>query len=77
MKKGNEITAIPAPLQLLEIKGAMVSIDAMGCQQEIAKEIIRAQADCLLPVKGNQAQLLEGVQDCFKPQQPTFIKTII
>jgi len=67
-EKSNEITAIPALLQLLEIKGALVSIDAMGCQQEIAKQIVDAQADYLLAVKGNQAQLLKGIQDCFKIQ---------
>ena len=68
-EKSNEITAIPNLLQLLEIKGGLISIDAMGCQQEIAKQIVAAEADYLLAVKGNQAQLLEGVQDCFKLQK--------
>jgi predicted transposase YbfD/YdcC len=76
-EKSNEITAIPALLQLLEIKGALVSIDAMGCQQGIAKKIIDAEADYLLAVKGNQAQLLEGVQDCFKFQKANSTKTTI
>lgn len=75
--KSNEITAIPALLQLLELKGALVSIDAMGCQYEIAKQIVTAQADYLLAVKGNQAQLLEGVQDCFKLQKITSTKTMV
>lgn len=75
-EKSNEITAIPTLLQLLEIKGALVSIDAMGCQQEIAKQIVDAQADYLLAVKGNQAQLLEGVQDCFKLQKVSSAATI-
>ncbi len=76
-RKSNEITAIPALLQLLELKGALVSIDAMGCQQEIAKQIVAAEADYLLAVKGNQAQLSEGVQDCFKLQRVTSTKTTL
>ena len=75
--KSNEITAIPALLQLLELKGAIVSIDAMGCQHEIAKQIVAAEANYLLAVKGNQPQLLEGVQDCFKLQKITSTKTMI
>jgi predicted transposase YbfD/YdcC len=73
--KSNEITAIPALLQLLEIKGALVSIDAMGCPQEIAKQIKAAQADYLLAVKGNHPQLLEGVKDCFQLQQVSTTET--
>jgi len=75
--KSNEITAIPALLRLLELKGALVSIDALGCQHEIAKQIVDAGADYLLAVKGNQGQLLEGVQDCFKLQQVTSTKTTV
>lgn len=75
--KSNEITAIPALLRLLELKGALVSIDAMGCQHEIAKQIITAEADYLLAVKGNQAHLLEGAIDCFKLQKITSTKTTI
>jgi predicted transposase YbfD/YdcC len=75
--KSNEITAIPALLSLLELKGALVSIDAMGCQHEIAKQIIAADADYLLAVKGNQGQLLEGVQECFKLQKIISTKTTV
>jgi predicted transposase YbfD/YdcC len=75
--KSNEITAIPALLRLLELKGALVSIDAMGCQHEIAKQIISADADYLLAVKGNQESLLEGTLDCFKLQKITSTKTTI
>jgi predicted transposase YbfD/YdcC len=75
--KSNEITAIPALLRLLELKGALVSIDAMGCQHEIARQIVDAGANYLLAVKGNQGQLLEGVQDCFKLQQVTSTKTTV
>jgi predicted transposase YbfD/YdcC len=60
--KSNEITAIPQLLQLLELKGALVTIDAMGCQKEIAKQIVAAGGDYVLAVKGNQERLLEDVQ---------------
>lgn len=63
--KSNEITAIPELLKLLEIKGAIVSIDAMGCQKEVAKTIIEQGADYLLAVKGNQPSLHEAVQSLF------------
>jgi predicted transposase YbfD/YdcC len=52
--KSNEITAIPKLLQLLELQGALVSIDAMGCQKDIAQAIRDTKADYLLQVKGNQ-----------------------
>jgi predicted transposase YbfD/YdcC len=55
--KSNEITAIPELLNLLEIKGCIVTIDAMGCQKEIAKSILEREADYLLAVKGNQGKL--------------------
>jgi predicted transposase YbfD/YdcC len=61
-KKSNEITAIPVLLELLDLKGALVTIDAMGCQKEIAKKIVERGGDYLLAVKGNQEQLLEDVQ---------------
>jgi predicted transposase YbfD/YdcC len=55
--KSNEITAIPRLLKLLELNGALVSIDAMGCQKEIAQAIRNTGADYLLQVKGNQPTL--------------------
>lgn len=63
--KSNEITAIPALLNLLEVKGAIVSIDAMGCQKEIAEQIIAHQADYILALKGNQSALKEQVEGVF------------
>lgn len=60
--KSNEITAIPRLLELLDLKGALVTIDAMGCQKDIAKQIVAAGGDYLLAVKGNQEHLLEDVQ---------------
>jgi predicted transposase YbfD/YdcC len=62
--KSNEITAIPRLLELLDIKGALVTIDAMGCQKEIAKKIIDGGGDYLLAVKDNQPHLLEDVRAC-------------
>jgi predicted transposase YbfD/YdcC len=55
--KSNEITAIPLLLRMLELQGALVSIDALGCQKEIAQAIRDAGADYLLQVKGNQPTL--------------------
>ena len=60
--KSNEITAIPQLLELLDLKGALVTIDAMGCQKEIARKIVAAGGDYVLAVKGNQEHLLEDVQ---------------
>src|SRR5712692_5003314 len=60
--KSNEITAIPLLLELLDLKGALVSIDAMGCQKEIANKIVARGGDYVLAVKGNQEHLLEDVQ---------------
>src|SRR5262249_47099607 len=60
--KSNEITAIPPLLELLDLKGALVSIDAMGCQKEIAKKIVAGGGDYVLAVKGNHEHLLEDVQ---------------
>ena len=61
-KKSNEITAIPELLELLDLHGALVTIDAMGCQKEIAKKIVDRGGDYLLAVKGNQEHLLEDIQ---------------
>lgn len=60
--KSNEITAIPELLKLLELKGALVTIDAIGCQKEIAKQIVDKGGNYLLAVKANQPHLFEDVQ---------------
>jgi predicted transposase YbfD/YdcC len=65
-EKSNEITAIPKLLELLELHGALVSIDAMGCQKEIAAKIRSKGGHYLLTVKGNQEQLLTDIQNCFE-----------
>lgn len=65
--KSNEITAIPELLKLLEIEGSLVTIDAMGTQTEIARQIVEEKkADYLLALKGNQGNLLADVEDLFK-----------
>jgi predicted transposase YbfD/YdcC len=59
--KSNEITAIPALLEVLELAGCIVTIDAMGCQTEIAQAIVDKEADYLLALKANQGTLYEDV----------------
>ena len=63
--KSNEIPAIPELLKLLALSGCLVTIDAMGCQKEIAKTIIDQEADYLLEVKENQGHLYEDIADVF------------
>lgn len=72
--KSNEITAIPALLDLLLIKGCLVTIDAMGCQLKIAEKIIEKQADYLLSVKENQEMLQDDIKEAFEctPAKDTY-----
>lgn len=65
-EKSNEITAIPELLRLLEIRGCLVTIDAMGCQTDIARQIVGQGGDYLLALKGNQEHLSEDVQSLFE-----------
>jgi predicted transposase YbfD/YdcC len=65
-EKSNEITAIPELLNILELEGCMVIIDAMGCQKEILKTIIDKGADYVLGLKGNQGTLHDDVQFYFE-----------
>ena len=60
-EKTNEISTIPKLLDMLEIKGSIITIDAMGTKREIARKIIEKSADYILPVKGNQKELQEEV----------------
>jgi predicted transposase YbfD/YdcC len=64
-EKSNEITAIPKLLELLELKGGIVTIDAMGCQRAIAEQIRAQGGDYVLGLKGNQSTLQESVEDFF------------
>ncbi len=63
--KSNEITAIPELLELLNVAGCIVTIDAMGCQKKIAQKIRDEQADYVLSLKDNQGKLLQDVVDWF------------
>jgi len=65
-EKSNEIKAIPKLLDVLSLDDTIVSIDAMGCQKNIAEKIIENKADYILAVKGNQPQLLENIKDEFR-----------
>jgi len=64
-EKSNEITAIPKLLEIIAISGCLVTIDAMGCQTEIAEKIVAAKADYILAVKGNQPTLHDGIVKFF------------
>ena len=64
-QKSNEITAIPKLLEMLELRGAIVTLDAMGCQKEIAKKIVKGGGDYVLAVKGNQPTLQQAIQEHF------------
>ena len=61
-EKSNEITAIPELLRLLDVSGALVSIDAAGCQKDIAKQIVAGGGDYLLAVKDNQPRLFADIE---------------
>ncbi len=67
--KSNEITAIPELLNILDIEGCIITIDAMGSQKKIAETIIDKQADYILALKGNQGYLKEDVQNTFLRQR--------
>ena len=69
--KSNEITAIPELLNLLDLSGCIVTIDAMGCQKKIAQQIVNREADYILAVKENQGRLLADVKDLFGCGQST------
>lgn len=69
-EKSNEITAIPDLLDLLVVKGCLVTIDAMGCQLKIAEKIVEREADYLLAVKENQAFLLDDIKEAFRCTPP-------
>ena len=68
-EKSNEITAIPQLLKLLDIKGHIITIDAMGCQTDIAKVIVNKKAEYVLAVKGNQPILYEDIRLYFEDSE--------
>ena len=65
-EKSNEITAIPTLLEMLELQGCIISIDAMGCQKDIAKQITEAEAEYVFGLKGNQNSLHDDVKLYFE-----------
>jgi len=67
-EKSNEITAIPELLRLVDIKGAIITIDAMGTQKAIAEQIVEGGADYVLALKGNQGTLHQAVIDYIDEQ---------
>jgi predicted transposase YbfD/YdcC len=69
-EKSNEITAIPELLRTLHPEGCIVTIDAMGCQKDIAAEIVAAKADYVLALKGNHPTVHEESRECFEDAVP-------
>lgn len=67
--KSNEITAIPELIDRVDVKGAVVTIDAMGCQKEIAKKIVGQEGDFVIAVKDNQPKLHQAVQGMFSDER--------
>jgi predicted transposase YbfD/YdcC len=63
--KSNEITAIPQLLEQIDLVGTLITIDAMGCQKEIIKQIVEGGGDCVITVKDNQPKLLDAIQTYF------------
>jgi predicted transposase YbfD/YdcC len=63
--KSNEITAIPLLLDALDVQGAIITIDAMGCQREIVRKIVDKKADYIIGVKNNQPSLAQAVESLF------------
>ena len=68
-EKSNEITVIPELIDRIDVKGAIVTIDAMGCQKDIAQRIVDGQGDYVLAVKDNQPKLHEAIQDFFSDER--------
>jgi predicted transposase YbfD/YdcC len=68
-KKSNELTAIPELIEMLEIAGSVITIDAMGCQKDITSLIIKKKGDDILALKSNQKLLYKAVKEWFKLAQ--------
>jgi hypothetical protein len=74
-EKSNEISAIPKLLEMMAIEGAIVTIDAMGCQRDVARKIIDKKADYVLALKGNQGRLREECGSLSKSRRPMASRT--
>lgn len=68
-EKSNEITAIPALLDRIDVQGAVVTIDAMGCQKDIAQKIVDGGGDYVLAVKDNQPTLYAAIEEVFRDER--------
>lgn len=75
-QKSNEITAIPELLKILDIAGCLITTDAMGCQSDIAADIVARGGDYLLAVKGNQGLLYRDIKACFADEQQPRITNV-
>jgi len=75
--KSNEIMAIPKLLEILDLSDCIITIDAMGCQKEIAEKIIEKNAHYILAVKENQARLLDDIKEAFGHEKDTAISTSV
>lgn len=75
-EKSNEITAIPKLLEWLDIRGSIVTIDAMGCQYKIADEILRKEGQYIFSLKGNQGELCEDVKIYFESEDLKLIPNL-
>jgi predicted transposase YbfD/YdcC len=75
--KSNEITAIPQLLSMLVLQGCVVTLDAMGCQSEIADQIVAQGADYMLALKGNHGHLLDDVTDIFQTAHAVQFKDVV
>ena len=69
-EKTNEITCVPKLLDKLALDGAVITMDAMGTQVEIADQVVKKKADFVLALKGNQRHLFEDTTDAFSTRQP-------
>ena len=74
--KSNEITAIPKLLEVLDLQGCIVTLDAMGAQTAIAQQIVEQEADYILSLKGNQGDLHQDVEQLFDWAMKTAFKDI-
>jgi predicted transposase YbfD/YdcC len=75
-EKSNEITAVPKLLELLNLTGCIVTMDAMGCQKKTAAQIVDKQGDYLLALKGNQGDLKDDVEFFFQSAKADEFKNI-
>ena len=74
--KSNEITAIPQLLEQIDLKGTLITIDAMGCQKEIVKQVVVGGGDCVIAVKDNQPKLADAIQTFFLDHMENDLKDL-